>query len=142
LLALGPVASQEAVKLLSGDGGGFFNANSAHPFEDPTALAGLVEMLLIFLIGAPLTNTCGRMVGNERHGWALFAAMAVLFSVGVTVVDATEAAPNPAFAPLQIDQTATHLQAGGNIGGQGGSLRYQPVRAVCHRHYGFVGWRG
>ena len=79
VLARGPVASQMAIKLLSGDGGGFFNANSAHPFENPTALAGLVEMLLIFLIGVALTNTFGRMVGDQRHGWALFAAMAVLF---------------------------------------------------------------
>jgi K+-transporting ATPase ATPase A chain len=79
VLARGPVASQEAIKLLSGDGGGFFNANSAHPFENPTALAGLIEMLLIFLIGVALTNTFGRLVGDQRQGWALFAVMAVLF---------------------------------------------------------------
>jgi K+-transporting ATPase ATPase A chain len=85
LLAPGPVASQEAIKLLSGDGGGFFNANSAHPFEDPTALTGLVEMLLIFLIGTALTNTFGRMVGDERQGWALFAVMAAMFLVGATL---------------------------------------------------------
>ena len=81
-IALGPVASQEAIKLLSGDGGGFFNANSAHPFENPTALTNLVEMLLILLIGAALTNTFGRMVGDERQGWALLAAMLVLLLVG------------------------------------------------------------
>jgi K+-transporting ATPase ATPase A chain len=118
LLARGPVASQEAIKLLSGDGGGFFNANSAHPFEDPTALAGLVEMLLIFLIGTALTNTFGRMVGNERQGWALFAVMAVLFLVGATVTYAAEAANNPAFAALHIDQSASALQAGGNMEGK------------------------
>jgi potassium-transporting ATPase potassium-binding subunit len=118
LLARGPVASQEAIKLLSGDGGGFFNANSAHPFEDPTALAGVVEMLLIFLIGTALTNTFGRMVGNERQGWALFAVMAVLFLIGATVTYAAEAANNPAFAALHIDQSASALQAGGNMEGK------------------------
>ena len=96
VLARGPVASQEAIKLLSGDGGGFFNANSAHPFENPTALTGFFELLLIFVIGGALTNTFGRMVGDERQGWALFAAMAVLFVVGVTVVYGGEADRNPA----------------------------------------------
>ena len=75
VLARGPVASQEAIKLLSGDGGGFFNANSAHPFENPTALTGLFEPLLIFLIGVALTNTFGRIVGDPRQGWTLFAAL-------------------------------------------------------------------
>jgi potassium-transporting ATPase potassium-binding subunit len=79
ILARGPVASQEAIKLMSGDGGGVFNANSAHPFENSTALTNLFEMLLMFLIGAALTNTFGRMVGNERQGWTLLAAMAALF---------------------------------------------------------------
>jgi K+-transporting ATPase ATPase A chain len=118
LLARGPVASQEAIKLLSGDGGGFFNANSAHPFENPTALAGLVEMLLIFLIGTALTNTFGRMVGDERQGWALFAAMAAMFLAGATAIYAFEAAPNPAFAPFHLEQAAGDLQAGGNMEGK------------------------
>jgi potassium-transporting ATPase potassium-binding subunit len=78
IIARGPVASQEAIKLLSGDGGGFFNANSAHPYENPTALINLFEMLLIFLIGAALTNTFGCMVGDERQGWSLLSAMMVL----------------------------------------------------------------
>jgi potassium-transporting ATPase potassium-binding subunit len=112
LLARGPVASQEAIKLLSGDGGGFFNANSAHPFENPTALAGLVEMLLIFLLGAALTNTFGRMVGDERQGWALFAAMAALFIAGAAIVYGGEADRNPAFAPFGVDA------AGGNMEGK------------------------
>jgi K+-transporting ATPase ATPase A chain len=112
VLARGPVASQEAIKLLSGDGGGFFNANSAHPFENPTALAGLVEMLLIFLVGAALTNTFGRMVGDQRQGWALFAAMALLFAAGLAVVYRSEAAANPAFVGLGIDQ------GGGNMEGK------------------------
>jgi potassium-transporting ATPase potassium-binding subunit len=112
VLARGPVASQEAIKLLSGDGGGFFNANSAHPFENPTALTGIFEPLLIFLIGAALTNTFGRMVGDQRQGWALFAAMAVLFLAGLAIVYASEAAPNHAFSALGID----HL--GGNMEGK------------------------
>ena len=83
LIARGPVASQIATKMLSSDGGGFFNANSAHPFENPGALTNFVEMLLIFLIGAALTNTFGRMIGNQRQGWALLAAMGILFLAGV-----------------------------------------------------------
>jgi potassium-transporting ATPase potassium-binding subunit len=118
VLARGPVASQETIKLLSGDGGGFFNANSAHPFEDPTALCGFGETLLIFLIGAALTNTFGRMVGDQRQGWALFAAMAVLFLAGLTVVYAEEAAGNPAFPPLGIEQAAGANHAGGNMEGK------------------------
>jgi potassium-transporting ATPase potassium-binding subunit len=86
VIARGPVASQEAIKLLSGDGGGFFNANSAHPFENPTPATGLVETLLMFLIGAALTNTFGRMVGDQRQGWALYKAMAVLFIAGLVGV--------------------------------------------------------
>jgi K+-transporting ATPase ATPase A chain len=118
VLARGPVASQEAIKLLSGDGGGFFNANSAHPFENPNALSGLVEMLLIFLIGAPLTYTFGRMVGDQRQGWALYAAMAVLFLAGLAVVYSSETRPNPALANLPVDQAASPAQAGGNMEGK------------------------
>ena len=115
LLAMGPVASQVAVKLLSGDGGGFFNANSAHPFENPTALCGLVEMGLIFLIGSALTNTFGRMVGNERQGWVLFAAMAVLFLAGAAAVYASESAANPLLASPRLDAQAGLPQVGGNM---------------------------
>ena len=118
IIARGPVASQEAIKLLSGDGGGFFNANSAHPFENPTALTNLFEMLLIFLIGAALTNTFGRMVGDERQGWSLFGAMMVLFAVGLCVVYSAEASGNPHFAMFGIDQAAGPLQAGGNMEGK------------------------
>jgi potassium-transporting ATPase potassium-binding subunit len=103
---------------MSGDGGGFFNVNSAHPFENPTALCGLVEMLLIFLLGVALTNTFGRMVGDQRQGWVLFAAMAVLFAAGVAIVYHSEAMPNHAFAVLQIDQRAAPAQAGGNMEGK------------------------
>ena len=118
LIARGPVASQIAIKLLSGDGGGFFNVNSAHPFENPSALTNLVEMLLIFVVGAALTNTFGRMVGNEGHGWALLAAMAILYIAGVAAVYATEAHGNPAFAAFGIDQQPSEVQAGGNMEGK------------------------
>ena len=118
VIARGPVASQEAIKLLSGDGGGFFNANSAHPFENPTALTNLFEMLPIFLIGAALTNTFGRMVGDERQGWSLLGAMMVLFAVGLCVVYSAETSGNPHFATLGIDQAAGPFQAGGNMEGK------------------------
>ncbi|MBV8119430.1 MAG: potassium-transporting ATPase subunit A, partial [Alphaproteobacteria bacterium] len=124
LIARGPVASQEAIKLMSGDGGGFFNVNSAHPFENPTAASNLIEMVLMFVIGAALTNTFGRMIGHESHGWALLAAMAVLYIVGVAAVYAAEAHGNPAFAPFAIDQRAGDLQAGGNM--EGKEVRFGP----------------
>jgi K+-transporting ATPase ATPase A chain len=110
IIARGPVASQEAIKLLSGDGGGFFNANSAHPFENPTGLSNLFEILLILLIGAALTNTFGRMAGNERQGWSLFGAMALLFAVGLCVVYAAESSGNPHFATLGIDQASGNME--------------------------------
>jgi K+-transporting ATPase ATPase A chain len=118
VLARGPVASQEVIKLMSGDGGGFFNANSAHPFENPTALAGVLEVLLIFLIGVALTNTFGRMVGDQRHGWALLAAMAVMFAAGLLVVYASEGTHNAALSPFGVDQAAGDWQAGGNMEGK------------------------
>jgi K+-transporting ATPase ATPase A chain len=90
-IALGPVASQIAIKMLGTNGGGFFNTNAAHPFENPTALSNYVQMISIFALGAPLTNVFGRMVGNQRQGWAIFAVMGVLFLAGVTVCYAAEA---------------------------------------------------
>jgi len=110
VVARGPVASQEAIKLLSGDGGGFFNANSAHPFENPNSLTCLVEILLILLLGAALTNTFGRMVGDQRQGWALFAAMAVLLLAGLAIVYSYESTSNPAIASLGVN--------GGNMEGK------------------------
>ena len=109
-IALGPVASQEAIKMLGTNGGGFFNANSAHPFENPTALTNLVQMLSIFLIGVGLTWTFGKAVGDTRQGWAILAAMAVLFLAGVTVTYASEAAGNPILHQLGV--------AGGNMEGK------------------------
>ncbi|HEY5225636.1 MAG TPA: potassium-transporting ATPase subunit KdpA [Methylovirgula sp.] len=118
IIAQGPVASQEVIKMLGTNGGGFFNANSAHPFENPTAITNLVEMLLIFAIGAALTNVFGRMVGNQRQGWAIFAVMGVLFLAGVATVYSAEAPGNPVFAADRVDQTASSLQAGGNMEGK------------------------
>ncbi len=118
LIARGPVASQAAIKMLSSDGGGFFNTNSAHPFENPTALTNLIEMVLIFLIGAALTNTFGRMIGDQRQGWALLAVMGLLFMAGTLCVYELEAHGNPGFARLGIDQSASARQAGGNMEGK------------------------
>jgi K+-transporting ATPase ATPase A chain len=102
-IAVGPVASQEAIKMLGTNGGGFFNANSAHPFENPTALADFVQMISIFALGAALTNMFGRMAGNERQGWAIFAAMGLLFLAGVSVTYWAEAAGNPILTALGTD---------------------------------------
>ena len=102
-IALGPVASQIAIKMLGTNGGGFFNANAAHPFENPTALSNLVQMVSIFSLGAALTNVFGRMVGDERQGWAIFAAMGVLFLAGVTVAYWAEASGNPLIQALGVD---------------------------------------
>src|SRR6185295_18514861 len=94
-LAMGPVGSQEVIKQLGTNGGGFFNANSAHPFESPTPLTNFIEIFLIFAISAALTYTFGRMARDQKQGWVLFAAMGVLFLVGVTVAYHYEAAGNP-----------------------------------------------
>lgn len=118
LIAQGPVASQEAIKMLGTNGGGFFNTNSAHPYENPTALTNLLQMVMIFLIGAGLTNVFGRMVGDQRQGWAILAVMGVLFAAGVAVAYAAEAAGNPAFTAAGIDQVASALQPGGNMEGK------------------------
>jgi K+-transporting ATPase ATPase A chain len=118
LLARGPVASQEVIKLLSGDGGGFFNANSAHPFENPTGVCGVFEMLLIFVLGVSLTYTFGRMVSDQRQGWVLFAVMMVLFIAGLSVIYSNESQPNPAFAAIGVDQHTTAAQTGGNMEGK------------------------
>jgi len=118
VIAQGPVASQEVIKMLGTNGGGFFNANSAHPFENPNAITNFVQLVLIFSIGAGLTNVFGRMVGDQRQGWAIFAVMGVLFLAGVVIAYWAEAPGNPAFAALQIDQAPSALQAGGNMEGK------------------------
>ena len=118
VIAQGPVASQEVIKMLGTNGGGFFNTNSAHPFENPNAITNFVQIVLIFSIGASLTNVFGRMIGDQRQGWAVFAVMGILFLGGVVVAYWAEAAGNPAFAPLGIDTAASTLQAGGNMEGK------------------------
>ena len=118
VIARGPVASQEAIKLPSGDGGGFFNANSSHPFENPTPLTNIVEAALIFALGAALTNCFGRMVGSERQGWVLLSVMAILFGLGVSGIYASEAGGNPAFTALRVNQTVSSWAPGGNMEGK------------------------
>lgn len=115
-IAQGPVASQEAIKMWGTNGGGFFNANSAHPFENPTPLTNLLQMFAIFAISAGLTYTLGRMTGSPKHGWAVFAAMALLFFVGVSVAYWAEARGNPMLAG--VDQATTAAQSGGNMEGK------------------------
>jgi len=117
-LAMGPVASQEAVKMLGTNGGGFFNANSAHPYENPTALANFFQMIAIFLIPAALVFMFGRMVGDARQGWAVLAAMTAIFVVAVVVVTQQEQQGNPLLAALGADQTASATQPGGNMEGK------------------------
>ena len=117
-LAMGPVASQEAIKMLGTNGGGFFNANSAHPYENPTALSNFFQMLSIFLIPAALCFAFGRAVGDQRQGWAVLAAMTVLFVVAVVAITPAEQAGNPLLPPLGVDQAASALQAGGNMEGK------------------------
>jgi K+-transporting ATPase ATPase A chain len=117
-LPMGPVASQEAIKEIGTNGGGFFNANSAHPFENPTPLTNLLELLAIFIIPFALTYTFGRMVGDTRQGWAVMAAMLLLFASLVMVAYYSEQAGNPLLAQQGVDQTAGVLQPGGNMEGK------------------------
>ena len=119
-IAQGPVASQEFIKEFGTNGGGFFNANSAHPFENPTPLTNLIEMLCIFAIGSGLTYTLGHMTGSLRHGWAVWGAMAALFLAGVVVAYSAEARGNPLL--LGVDQRASATQTGGNM--EGKEVRY------------------
>jgi len=116
VIAQGPVASQEAIKMLGTNGGGFFNANSAHPFENPTPLSNLLEMLMIFAIPSALTYTLGRMTGSAKHGWAVWSAMAALFLAGVIVAYAVESRGNPMLKG--VNTVASETQAGGNMEGK------------------------
>jgi potassium-transporting ATPase potassium-binding subunit len=119
-IAQGPVASQEVIKEFGTNGGGFFNANSAHPFENPTPITNLFEMVMIFAIASGLTYTLGKMTGSQAHGWAVWGAMAVLFFAGVTTAYWAESRGNPLLAG--IDQRASALQSGGNM--EGKEVRY------------------
>ena len=122
-IAVGPVASQVAIKMLGTNGGGFFNANAAHPFENPTALSNFVQMLSIFALGAALTNVFGRMVGNQRQGWAILAVMGVLFIAGVAVTYWAEANGTSALHALGL--------TGGNM--EGKEVRFGIVASACSR---------
>ncbi|HWG32336.1 MAG TPA: potassium-transporting ATPase subunit KdpA [Steroidobacteraceae bacterium] len=117
-LPMGPMASQEAIKELGTNGGGFLNANSAHPYENPTPLANFLEILALLIIPAALTSTFGRMVGDTRQGWAVFAAMLILFLSLVAVAVNSEQAGNPRIAKLGVDQRASLTQSGGNMEGK------------------------
>jgi potassium-transporting ATPase potassium-binding subunit len=117
-LAMGPVASQEAIKMLGTNGGGFLNANSAHPYENPTPLTNFVQMISMFLIPTALCFVFGRLVGDSRQGWALLGAMTVIFLAMAIVAIWAEQQGNPAIAQLGIDQAHTTLQAGGNMEGK------------------------
>jgi K+-transporting ATPase ATPase A chain len=114
----GPVASQEAIKELGTNGGGFYNANSAHPFENPDGFTNFVEMFALLLIPGALTATYGRMVGNRRQGWAIFSVMFLLWAISVAVVVTAEQQPNPVVARTHVDQQASASQAGGNMEGK------------------------
>jgi K+-transporting ATPase ATPase A chain len=117
-IAMGPVASQEAIKMLGTNGGGFFNANSAHPYENPTPLSNLAQMLAMFLIPAALCFAFGRLVGDRRQGWAILAAMTVLFVVMTAAVMLAEHQAHPLLQAMGIDQAASSLQSGGNMEGK------------------------
>ena len=117
-IAMGPVASQEAIKMLGTNGGGFFNANSAHPFENPTALTNLLQMLAIFLIPASLCFAFGRAVGDVRQGWAVLAAMTVMFVIAVIAIIPAEQTGNPLLPALGVDHAASAMQSGGNMEGK------------------------
>ena len=129
-IAQGPVASQEAIKILGTNGGGFLNANSAHPYENPTPLTNLIQLISIFSIGAALTNVLGRMVHDERQGWAIFAAMGILFLVGVTTAYWSESHGNPALAAYNVDSAPSGLQAGGNM--EGKEVRFGPALSALY----------
>jgi potassium-transporting ATPase potassium-binding subunit len=124
-IAQGPVASQEIIKELGTNGGGFFNANSAHPYENPNPVTNLIELVAIFAIGAALTNVLGRMVHDERQGWAIFAAMGLLFLAGATTAYWSESHGNPAVAALGVEAAPSALQAGGNM--EGKEVRFGPA---------------
>ncbi len=127
-IAQGPVASQEAIKMLGTNGGGFFNANSAHPYENPTPLSNFLEMLAIFLIGAALTYTFGHMVRDTRQGWAIFTVMAVIWCMGLAVAYWAESAGNPAFDRLGVDTAVSEALSGGNT--EGKEVRFGIVDSV------------
>ena len=133
MIAQGPVASQEVIKQFGTNGGGFFNANSAHPYENPTPLSNWLAMFGIFFISSGLTYTLGTMTGSRRHGWAVWAAMAFLFLAGVTVAYWAEARGNPLLTAAGADQTVDRDVTGRQHGRQGSPLRYRRTRRSSPR---------
>jgi potassium-transporting ATPase potassium-binding subunit len=129
-IAQGPMASQEAIKILGTNGGGFLNANSAHPYENPNPLTNLIQLISIFAVGAALTNVLGRMVRDERQGWAIFAAMGLLFLAGVITAYWAESRGNPAFAAFNIDAAPSAMQPGGNM--EGKEVRFGPALSALY----------
>ena len=130
VIAVGPAASQIAIKQLGTNGGGFFNVNSAHPFENPTPLSNFLEVLAILLISAALCYTFGKMVGDTRQGWAILAAMTLVFVVLLAVCVGAEQAGNPALTKLGVDQTHQCAAVGREHGRQGDALRHRQLRAL------------
>ncbi|HUO05771.1 MAG TPA: potassium-transporting ATPase subunit KdpA [Candidatus Binataceae bacterium] len=128
VIAQGPVASQESIKELGTNGGGFMNANSSHPYENPTPLSNLLEMFAIFIIGAALCHTFGAMAGDPRQGWTLFAAMSILFLIGAGCAISAEQHGNPQFAAMGINLSPTETQSGGNM--EGKEVRYGIVNSA------------
>ncbi|CAN5291905.1 potassium-transporting ATPase subunit KdpA [soil metagenome] len=129
IIAQGPVASQEAIKSVGTNGGGFFNANSSHPYENPTPLTNFLQMLSIFIIGTGLVYAFGRMAGNEQQGWAILKAMAILFIIGLGIMYYAEG-HSPLLAHLPVDTTPSELQAGGNM--EGKEVRFGIVNSVLY----------
>src|SRR5271165_2595125 len=127
-LAMGPVASQEAIKMLGTNGGGFFNANSAHPFENPTPLTNFAQMIAMLLIPAALCFVFGRMVGDPRQGWAILVTMTIILVIMASVAMWAEQQGNPSFTPLGVDQARSALQAGGNM--EGKELRFGEISSA------------
>jgi K+-transporting ATPase ATPase A chain len=128
VLAVGPAASQIAIKQLGTNGGGFFNTNSAHPFENPTPFSNFLEMLSILLIPAALCYTFGKMVGDTRQGWALLAAMTIIFVALLALAVCAEQSGNPRLAQLGVDQAASNMQPGGNM--EGKEMRFGIVNSA------------
>ncbi len=139
---MGPVASQEAIKQLGTNGGGFFNANAAHPFENPTPWTNFWSMFAIFMIPSALTWLLGRMTSHQRHGWAVWSAMAALFLVGVGVAYWAEAGGNPIHAARGIDVVTTAANPGGNMEGKEVRFGIANQRALRHGHHRRVVRRG
>ena len=140
-IAMGPVASQEAIKLLGTNGGGFFNVNSAHPFENPTQFTNFFEMLLVLIIPAALVFTYGRMTGNRRQGYAIYGAVMFMFLGAVAVAYIAEAHGSPAqhAAGLHTGDLRLHRRQHGR---QGAALRHRRLGPVRRRHHGYLLWGG